>query len=262
VDRAAGEIGVCGVGALARVASVGPHFGEERPLSGLHGSGTVFFAGCNLGCVFCQNSDLSHEVRGREVTREGLAASFLSVQEMGCHNLNLVTPTHVTPQIVEALEIARMGGFALKVVWNCGGYESLETLSALDGLVDIYMPDIKTLDEGVARKLLGASDYPEVVRAAVREMHRQVGDLEVDDRGVAVRGLLVRHLALPRNQATTAEVARFIAGVSTNTYFNLMDQYRPCHEAHLHSDLDRILTQQEWRDAREAVLDAGLTRLD
>jgi len=262
VDRTADELGTCGIGRQAVVASLGPHFGEERPLVGSRGSGTVFFSGCNLGCVFCQNDDISHRVRGRRVGPETLAAVFLEVQEMGCHNLNLVTPTHVAPPIVEALAVAARLGLRLPIVWNCGGYESLEVLEVLDGVVDVYMPDFKVWDPEVATRLFDAADYPETAREAIAEMHRQVGDLEIDASGVARRGVLLRHLALPNGLAGTPEVARFMASLSRQTYFNLMDQYRPCHDAFMTPGLERPLSFDEWREALAQTRAAGLERLD
>jgi putative pyruvate formate lyase activating enzyme len=262
VDRTSDEIGWCGIGRQAVVASLGPHYGEERPLVGSRGSGTVFFSGCNLGCVFCQNDDISQNVRGRRVGPETLAAVFLEVQEMGCHNLNLVTPTHVAPQILEALVVAARLGLALPIVWNCGGYESMESLAALDGVVDIYMPDFKLWDSEVADRLLSAPDYPEVAREAIAEMHRQVGDLQMDERGVATRGVLLRHLVLPNGLAGTPDVAAFMASLSADTYFNLMDQYRPCHHAFETDGIQRPPSFDEWREALAQTRAAGLTRLD
>jgi putative pyruvate formate lyase activating enzyme len=262
VNRLAGEIGFCKIGAEAMVSSFGPHFGEERPLVGLRGSGTVFFAGCNLGCLFCQNSEISHYSLGSPASPERLASVFLEIQAVGCHNLNLVTPTHVAPQILIALDSAVKLGFKLPIVWNTGGYESPESLKALDGVVDIYMPDFKMWNSETASKLLQAVDYPEIARAAVEEMHRQVGDLDLDESGVARRGMIVRHLVLPNGLSDTAEVAEFIAGLSTQTYFNLMDQYRPCHMAEETDGIERILLAHEFKDALAATKAAGLKRLD
>jgi putative pyruvate formate lyase activating enzyme len=232
VDRRSGELGRCGIGADARVASFGPHFGEERPLVGRSGSGTVFFSGCNLACLFCQNWRISQGHEGRDLSDEGLAGVFLRVQATGCHNLNLVTPTPHAASIVRALAIAVEEGFALPVVWNCGGYESPKVLQCLEGVVDVYMPDLKYGDATVARKLSGIPDYVSRSQEAVHEMYRQVGDLEIDDGGVARHGLLVRHLVLPEGLAGTESVMRFLADeVSSETYVNLMDQYRPCHRA-------------------------------
>jgi len=263
VNRLQDERDACGAGRLAQIASVGPHFGEEAPLVGARGSGTVFFAGCNLGCSFCQNFDISHERRGQEVDAGALAAAFLSVQEYGCHNLNLVTPTHVTAQILEALGLAAERGLSIPIVYNCGGYESLQTLRLLDGVVDIYMPDLKYADDAPGARYSGVPDYPKVSRAALREMHRQVGDLELDDDGVARRGLLVRHLVLPDGLAGTVASMRFIAEeLSTETYVNVMDQYRPCGDVRGEPALGRRIRGAEYEAALQAALDAGLTRLD
>jgi putative pyruvate formate lyase activating enzyme len=235
VDRIAGERGVCGIGALAQVASYGPHFGEEAPLVGRGGSGTIFFAGCNLGCVFCQNYDISQPLRDHpewEATAEEIARMMLGLQSMGCENINFVSPSHVVPQILAALVVAAGEGLRLPLVYNSGGYDALHTLRLLDGVVDIYMPDMKYSDDRVGQPLSGVRDYVARNRAAVLEMHRQVGDLELDERGVARRGLLVRHLVLPDGLAGTADVARFLADeVSRNTYINVMNQYRPAHKA-------------------------------
>jgi putative pyruvate formate lyase activating enzyme len=262
VDRVADETGWCGIGRLAVVASLGPHFGEERPLVGRAGSGTVFFSGCNLGCVFCQNEDISQNVRGRRVGPETLAAIFLEVQELGCHNLNLVTPTHVTPQILEALAVAARLGLRLPIVWNSGGYDSVELLRLLDGVIDIYMPDMKLWEPETADRLLSAPDYPDVARRALAEMHRQVGDLDLDRHGVARRGLLVRHLVLPQGLAGTEQVAAFVASLSAETYFNLMDQYRPCHHAFETAGIQRPISGDEWKTALAETRAAGLRRLD
>jgi putative pyruvate formate lyase activating enzyme len=263
VDRTEGPAGTCRTGRRARVGSFGPHFGEEEPLVGRHGSGTVFFAGCNLNCTFCQNCAISQgRGTGREVTAAQLASVFLAVQGDGCHNLNLVTPTHVLAQILDALALACGRGFALPVLWNCGGYESPAALALLDGIVDIYMPDLKFTEAGPAREFCGAPDYPEVARAAVAEMHRQVGDLALDETGLARRGLLVRHLVLPGGLAGTAAAMRFLAGLSPRTYVNVMGQYRPEHRAGGHPVIGRRPTSAEMDDARAAARAAGLLRLD
>jgi len=262
VDRLADERGECRTGRYARIASVGPHFGEEAPLVGRHGSGTVFFCGCNLNCAFCQNADISQGPGGHPVDAAELAGVFLRVQELGCHNLNLVTPTHVTPQILEALELAVPQGLRLPIVYNCGGYEAQSTLALLDGVVDVYMPDLKFTDPGPARRLCRTPDYPERASAALTEMFRQVGDLVVDDDGLAVRGLLVRHLVMPDGLAGTEAAARLLASLSTDTYVNVMDQYRPCHRAHRHPDLGRRITHAEHQQAEELMRAAGLHRLD
>jgi putative pyruvate formate lyase activating enzyme len=254
---------VCRTGARAIVASFGPHYGEEAPLVGHNGSGTVFFAGCSLRCVFCQNYEISHLLEGEEVTSDRLASIFLSVQRMGCHNLNLVTPTHVTPQVVEALDLAAGKGFVLPVVYNCGGYERVDTLRELSGIVDIYMPDLKFLGAAPAERYCAAPDYPDVAREALREMRRQVGPLVVDRNGIALRGLLVRHLVMPGEASTTREVVDFLAGeIGTDTYLNLMDQYRPCGRAAEFPEIARRISTKEWADARDYALRKGLTRLD
>jgi putative pyruvate formate lyase activating enzyme len=262
VNRLQDERDACNTGRLAMVSSMGPHFGEEAPLVGSRGSGTIFFAGCNLGCAFCQNADISQLCHGEEAGAEELARMMLGVQRMGCHNLNLVTPTHVTAQVLEALVHAAEGGLNIPIVYNCGGYEALETLALLDGVVDIYMPDFKYTVAAAGERLSGVPDYPEVAKAALTEMFRQVGDLTWDEHGVARRGLLVRHLVLPEDQAGTAEAMRFLAGLSIETYVNVMDQYRPCHRIHDDPLLSRGLTGREYETAVKAAQDAGLTRLD
>lgn len=258
-NRLLGEKGICRINFLAKVASFGPHFGEEAPLVGWRGSGAVFFSGCNLGCVFCQNADISHRGHGDTTSTEKLAEIFMELQGQGCHNLNLVTPTHVLPQILDALDQAAERGFELPLVWNCGGYESATSLELLDGIVDIYMPDFKMSDSSAAGKYLRAADYPEVAKAAVKEMHRQVGDLEIDDRGLARRGLLVRHLVMPEGVAGTKEVIRFLAEeVSPNTYINIMDQYRPSHDAVEDPVLGLEPHPNLWKYAVETARRAGL----
>jgi putative pyruvate formate lyase activating enzyme len=263
VNRLQDERDACQTGRLALVSSVGPHFGEESPLVGSRGSGTLFFAGCNLACRFCQNADISQLCHGEPVEAGELARMMLALQGMGCHNLNLVTPTHVTAQILEALVLAVERGLELPIVYNCGGYESLQTLRLLDGVVDIYMPDLKYTAAGPGERLSGVPDYPAVARAALREMQRQVGDLSWDEQGVARRGLLVRHLVLPDDLAGTAEAMRFLAEeISPGTYVNVMDQYRPCHLMRGDHQLGRGITAKEHAAAVQAALDAGLTRLD
>jgi putative pyruvate formate lyase activating enzyme len=263
VNRLAGEVGKCRTGARAMVSSYGPHFGEEAPLVGSHGSGTIFFTNCNLRCVFCQNYSISQLGEGREVTKEELAAMMLSLQKTGCHNINLVSPTHVVPQILEALELAIARGLSIPLVYNSGGYDSVETLRLLEGIVDIYMPDMKYSDDEIARQYSGIENYPAVNRAAVKEMHRQVGDLQIDEQGVAIRGLLVRHLVLPHGLAGTQEIVRFLAEeISLNTYLNVMAQYHPCHKACQFSLLSRSITREEFLEAVELAQQQGLERLD
>jgi putative pyruvate formate lyase activating enzyme len=263
-DRLNDERGFCGVGRKAVVASYNLHFGEEAPLVGERGSGTIFFAGCNLKCVFCQNYDISHDpTAGLEATPEQLAGVMLHLQEQGAHNINLVTPSHVAAQILEALPIAAEHGLTLPLVWNSSGFDAVKTLRLLDGVVDIYMPDAKYWDaRWAARHLRGASDYPAVARAAIAEMHRQVGELALDASGVATRGLLVRHLVLPGGLAGSADWMRFLAGLSRRTYVNVMDQYRPAGEAGKFPELSRSLSAREFSAAEDAARAAGLERLD
>ncbi|HSW10756.1 MAG TPA: radical SAM protein [Bacillota bacterium] len=262
VDRSQGQHGVCRTGNQAVVASYGPHYGEERPLVGSGGSGTIFFANCPLRCMYCQNADISWGGgSGIPVEPAALARIMLRLQAAGCHNINLVTPTHVTPMILAALAIAADRGLVLPLVYNCGGYESAGALELLDGLVDIYLPDVKYADDESSRRLSRAPDYPRYSQEAIREMHRQVGDLQVDDRGVARKGLLVRHLVLPGGLAGTAAVARFLAQeVSCGTVCNVMDQYRPAHRAHAFPPLDRRVTPGEYAEALAAAQAAGLSR--
>jgi len=239
VNRSKGQVGFCGVGDRPIVSSVGPHFGEESVLVGSDGSGTIFFAGCNLGCIFCQNFDISHHRHGTEVTIEQLAQFMLDLQQLHCSNINLVTPTHVVAPAMAAIESARKKGLTLPIVYNSGGYDSAETLKLLEGFVDIYMPDMKYSDSAVAAELSKAPDYPEVNREVVKEMHRQVGDLQIE-KGLATRGLLVRHLVLPNNLAGSFKIIDFLAGqISPNTAINVMDQYRPCYKAGLHTKINR-----------------------
>jgi len=262
-DRAAdSRAGVCGTGRLAAVASCGPHHGEEAPLRGRRGSGTIFFSRCNLRCVFCQNWEISQEGRGREVDRRELAALMCRLQDQGCHNINLVSPSHVVAQILEALPPAVEAGLHLPLVYNSGGYDSPEVLELLDGVVDVYMPDLKYADGEIGSRYSGISDYGAVSRAALREMHRQVGDLILDKHGLARRGLLVRHLVLPGLLDQTDKVLEFIAGLSIRTYLNLMDQYRPCHMARVHPPLDRPLGDGEYGEALRLARKHGLERLD
>ena len=263
VNRLSGEVGKCGTGAGAIVSSYGPHFGEEASLVGSHGSGTIFFTNCNLRCVFCQNYSISQLGEGREVTKEELAAMMLSLQKRGCHNINLVSPTHVVPQILEALELAIARGLSIPLVYNSGGYDYVETLKLLEGIVDIYMPDMKYSDDEIARQYSGIENYPSVNRAAVKEMHRQVGDLQIDEQGVATRGLLVRHLVLPHGLAGTQKTVRFLAEeISLNTYLNVMVQYRPCHKASQFPLLSRSITREEFLEAVDLAQQQGLERLD
>jgi len=263
VNRLAGESGKCHITRQAVISSYGPHFGEESPLVGRHGSGTIFFTYCNLRCVFCQNYTISQLGEGWAVDKEELAKMMLSLQAKGCHNVNLVSPTHVVPYILEALELAAGMGLYLPLVYNSGGYDSVETLELLDGIIDIYMPDMKYSNDKIAEQLSGIKDYPKVNKAAIKEMHRQVGDLQLDEQGIAQRGLLVRHLVLPNRLAGTEEIVAFLAHeVSTNTYLNIMAQYHPCHKAFDIPQLSRPVSKQEFYEAIDLAHRQGLNRLD
>ncbi|MHB9023342.1 MAG: radical SAM protein [Armatimonadota bacterium] len=260
-NRLAGEVGRCCTGALAQVASVCDHHGEEPVLSGWGGAGTVFFAGCNLRCVYCQNHQISRQTGGQypAYTAEELADAFLRLQGLGCHNLDLVSPTHVAAQVVEALALAIPRGLRLPVVYNSNAYESLTTLALLDGIVDIYLPDLKYADDDPARRFSGAPGYPDIAIAAIREMYRQAGDLEIDDDGIARRGVIVRHLVLPHRLAGTREALRRLAEeVSPTVTVSLMAQYYPTAEAAGIPALARTLTAEEYDEALVAFEDAGL----
>ena len=263
VNRISGEKGFCKTGIEPFVSSWNPHFGEERPLVGRYGSGTIFFTRCNLGCLFCQNWTISHLGEGSIISFETLAQIMITLQNYGCHNINLVTPTHQVPMILRSLEIAIECGLHLPIVYNCGGYESIETLRILDGIVDIYMPDFKYSNPEVSLKYSRAKDYPSVAKSAIKEMHRQVGDLVTDKKGVALRGVLVRHLVFPEGLAGTEEIVRFLVEeISPNTYTNIMAQYYPCYRAGEFPPLDRRITNDEYRKAVKAAREAGLKRLD
>lgn len=259
-NRLEGEIGECQVGRYAIVASYGPHYGEEPPLVGRYGSGTVFFSGCSLRCVFCQNYEISQFVAGTAVSPETLARIFLRIQDYGCHNLNLVTPTHNVPQILEALAIAVEEGLEIPIVYNTSGYDSVATLRLLEGIVDIYMPDIKYWDNTKAERYSGVRRYREVVQAALKEMHRQVGDLVIES-GLARRGLLIRHLVLPHRLADSFEVMRFIAEeLSRDSWVNIMDQYYPTHRAFQYPELSRRITSEEYEEVVAYARKLGLHR--
>lgn len=263
VDRLHGELGICQTGELARVSSYGPHLGEEDPLRGWRGSGTIFFSRCNLHCQYCQNADISQRSVGERVTPSRLAAIMLDLQERGCHNINFVSPTHVAPQILEGVLVAARKGLRLPLVYNTGGYDSLPTLQILSGVIDIYMPDMKYADAQLAERYSKIPDYPRVNQDAVKEMHRQVGDLRLDAKGIAERGLLVRHLVLPNGLAGTDQILRFLAReISTNTYLNLMDQYRPAYRASHYPPLTRRITPAEFQEAVDLAAEEGLDRLD
>jgi putative pyruvate formate lyase activating enzyme len=262
-DRLSGETGFCGGGRLAKVASHGPHFGEESPLVGLRGSGTIFLSSCNLLCSFCQNYEISHGAEGVEMGPRRLAEIMITLQQRGCHNINFVTPTHFMPQILEALVLAVQAGLDVPLVYNCGGYESVESLKVLDGIFDIYMPDFKFWDNHYAARTCGTEDYRERAMESLKEMHRQVGDLDIDAGGIARRGLLVRHLIMPNNAAGSRGVLKFLADeISRRTYVNIMDQYRPCGQAYNDPLLNRRITADEYRAAVRWAREFGLERLD
>jgi putative pyruvate formate lyase activating enzyme len=257
------EGAVCRTGERAVVNSYGAHHGEEDPLRGWAGSGTIFFSWCSLRCVFCLNWEISQKGLGREVEPEEISAMMLALQAQGCHNINLVTPSHVVAQILAAVAIAARRGLRLPLVYNTGGYDSPEALALLDGVIDIYMPDMKYGDSETARQYSKVRNYWEVNQAAVREMHRQVGDLQIDERGLARRGLLVRHLVLPGDIANTENVLAFLAReISRNTYLNLMDQYFPCYRAWDYPPLDRPITGDEYARASGIADKYGLHRRD
>jgi len=261
VNRLAGERGYCLAGADVMSSSAFSHFGEEPPLVGSHGSGTIFLTHCNLKCVFCQNYDISHQGEGKSISGSELAQLMIGLQLRGCHNINFVTPTHYVPQIVAALPRAIELGLKIPLVYNCGGYESLEVIKLLDGIIDIYMPDTKFACEWEAASYCNAPDYPRVLQKVLLEMHWQVGDLMLDEQGIAYRGLLIRHLVMPHGVAGTREIIAFIARrVSTDSYVNIMDQYRPLYRAGEYPEIDRRITSQEYREAIEIAKDAGLRR--
>lgn len=263
VNRLKDEKGFCKTGRHAVVSSYSPHFGEESVLVGRYGSGTVFFTNCNLLCVFCQNHEISHKSEGVEADSGRLAQMILGLQNMNVHNINFVSPSHVVPQILEALVIAVEKGLKVPLVYNSGGYDSVETLALLDGIFDIYMPDLKFVKDIPPTLYCRAPDYPDVVKKAIKEMHRQVGDLKVDKNNHAVRGLLVRHLVMPDNLAGTDLAMAFLAGeISKNTYVNIMNQYRPCGELSSFPELKRKITDQEYSQALDDAQHAGITRID
>ncbi|MBN1256795.1 MAG: radical SAM protein [Planctomycetes bacterium] len=259
--RTEGEQGFCKGTEKVTVASIGPHFGEESPLVGEQGSGTIFFSGCNLHCVFCQNFDISHKICGRSVTPVELAGIMLGLQNIDCHNINLVTPTHYTQQIAEAIVIAKDKGLKIPAIYNSSGYDKVGTLAYLDGLIEIYMPDFKFAKDRDAQTYANAQNYPETARAALKEMHRQVGDLEIRD-GLAVRGLLVRHLVMPGGGDSAKEIIDFLADeISPRTYINVMGQYHPSFCASDYPELNRLPLPSEIAEAREYAQSKGL-RLD
>jgi putative pyruvate formate lyase activating enzyme len=253
VNRLKGELGFCKTGKNAIVDSYFPHRGEEKPIRGYRGSGTVFFSYCNMRCIYCQNYQISQLGEGREVSPEELSEIFLELQAMGCHNLNLVTPSHVVPQILSALYLAVKKGFRLPIVYNTSSFDSLESLRLLEGIVDIYLADLKYADREIARRYSKVKNYPEIAMAAIKEMYRQVGDLILDERGIALRGLLVRHLVLPNGLAGTEKVAEFLGSLSKNMAVNVMDQYYPSYMAWKYPELSRRITQREYHQALSSM---------
>jgi len=259
VDRLSGRTGKCRTGSDVVVASYNLHYGEEPPISGKGGSGTIFFANCTLSCVFCQNYPISQLGNGNIRNIEELAGIMLELQEKGAHNINFVTPTHVTPQIVKAAALARTKGLSLPLAYNCSGYEDIETLRLLEGIIDIYMPDMKYGSDACARRYSGVPRYREINRQAVREMYRQVGNLEIDAEGIARRGLLIRHLILPHRLSGSRNVLEFIAReLSPRVYVSVMAQYHPAHRAGSHAKLSRRITQREYDDVLKIAEELGL----
>jgi len=262
-DRLSGDLGTCKTGELAVVSSYMPHFGEESPISGTRGSGTIFFTHCNLLCNFCQNFDISHEGRGQPVIPRELADMMLTLQSIGCHNINFVTPTHVVPQILQALMPAVEDGLSIPLVYNSGGYDRVSTLQQLEGIVDVYMPDFKFWNPDISTDTCDAPDYAGIARQAIKEMHRQAGDLKISPAGIAEKGLLVRHLVMPHGIAGTRRIMEFLSReVSPDTYVNIMPQYRPCGSAWENPLLGRPIEMAEFLAALQDAMDAGLTRLD
>lgn len=261
--RKLGETGYCRTGFEPMISSAHAHFGEEAPLTGTRGSGTIFFTNCNLGCIFCQNYDISHQGAGRNISTDELASLMLALQKQGCHNVNLVTPTHQIHAITQALVSAVEGGLRVPIVYNTGGYDSADVIRLLDGIVDIYMPDLKFSGPDTAQELADAGDYPQVVKGAVIQMHAQVGDLVLDENGVALRGLLVRHLVLPHGLAGSREAFRFLSKeISPDTYLNVMAQYRPCWKAVGTARIGDSLQSRDYMRALALARESGLTRLD
>jgi len=265
VDRLANKFAVCRSGRYVRVSSYFPHFGEEDCLRGTRGSGTIFFSGCNLRCVFCQNFEVSWQVEGEITPPAQLGAMMIELQARGCHNINLVTPEHVVPQILESLLTAVKGGLRLPLVYNTGAYDSLDSLELMNGVVDIYMPDFKFWNSEMARRYIRAPNYPEAARRAIKEMHRQVGPLVVDETGLALRGLLLRHLVMPGNIAGTREIVHWIAReLGPDTYVNVMPQYYPAGKVSNteHAEINRSITLEELQEALQVASEAGLRHLD
>ncbi len=260
VNRLKNELGFCKTGFKPKVCSSMPHHGEEPPISATHGSGTIFFSHCNMACVYCQNYEFSQSEEGREVDFEELAGFMLELQGLGCHNINLVTPTHVLPQILKALSIAIPKGLNIPIVYNTGGYELAQIIKLLDGIIDIYLPDMRYADNDMAIQYSLAPDYPKYNQEALKEMHRQVGVAKINNEGIIERGLIIRHLVLPNNIAGTDKIMAFIANeLSRGTYISLMSQYFPCYKAAQFKEISRRITYQEYEDAKRAMEKYGLS---
>ncbi len=259
VDRTICSDGYCNSSIKPVIASAGPHFGEEPPLVGVYGSGTIFFSNCNLQCIYCQNCDISQMQSGEEFTYEELASIMLNLQQQGCHNINLVTPTHMVYPILNALNLAIDRGLQIPIVYNSGGYDSIKTLKLLDGIVDIYMPDFKYFDEKTGYSLSNAKYYPQIAMMAITEMFRQVGELKVDENEIAYKGLIVRHLILPGYLEQSRKIIDFIAGLSKNIYFNIMNQYRPEYRAVENSNLTRQVSREEYEEILQYAATKGLS---
>ena len=249
VNRLKNEKGFCRTGRFALISSFFPHHGEEFPIRGYNGSGTIFMVNCNLKCVYCQNYDISQLGKGEEVKSDELAKAMLTLQAQGCHNINFVTPSHVVPQILEALLIAVENGLNIPIVYNTSSYDSIETLKLLDGIVDIYLPDFKYSDNKTAEKYSKIKNYFDVAKNAIAQMHRQVGDLITDENGIAIKGVLVRHLVLPDNLAGTEKIVEFLKSLSPKFAINVMAQYHPCYKAYEYPELSRRITEKEYREA-------------
>jgi putative pyruvate formate lyase activating enzyme len=264
IDRTRGEKGFCRAGDSPEISSYGPHFGEEKPLVGSHGSGTIFMTYCNLGCIFCQNYTISRFGEGTRISFGDFSRVMVDLQRQGCHNINFVSPSHFVPHILKALPKAIEMGLSIPLVYNTGGYDSVKALKLLDGVFDIYMPDFKYTRSDVAETYSQAPDYPRIVKMALKEMYQQTGDLVINKQGVALRGLLVRHLVLPDGLAGTGEAMHFLATeISKNTYVNIMDQYYPCGDIiPADSPLARRITDEEFAKALETAKEQGLTRID
>ncbi len=262
VDRSSRQRGICKTGIQAKVASYQPHFGEEKVLVGSGGSGTIFFSNCNLMCNFCQNFDISHSGQGEEVTDTQLANMMIWLQNYGCHNINLVTPSHIVPQILSALKISIENGLSIPLVYNTSSYDSVFTIKLLDGIIDIYMPDFKFMDPIQSELNMNASDYPEIAKRAILEMYRQVGDLVVDSKGIAQRGLIVRHLLMPGNTNGAKEIFEFISNsVSRNTFTNILKQYQPLGTASQIPQINKRITDIEFNQSLELARLSGLHRI-